>query len=147
AFLAETKPLRDVRGIMTALQGTPPNARWLLLAQRDSVANAVVDRYLHWWGLANHVAFRGTRDVPQALRVLASPGEPLEQLAVPPLATIAVGLTGELRALLGIVADPTPPWGPFAGATLVAWEPPQSPPPGGLVRRELVGLELFSRSP
>src|SRR5262249_34104120 len=41
-FFAHTKTLRDVRGVVTGLQGAPPGGRWLLLAERQSVPNAVL---------------------------------------------------------------------------------------------------------
>ncbi len=144
-FFARTKTLRDVRGVVATLPAPPPGSRWLLLAERQSVPNAVLDRYLAWWGLADRVAFRGTRDVPAALRLLADAAAPVTGLALPPLATIPVGLTGDLRALLRIAADTNPPGAPLAGATLVTWEPPPAPPPAGLVRRTLAGVQVFDR--
>lgn len=148
-FFARTKTLRDVRGVVAAVdaasQGMPPGARWLLLAERQSVPNAVLHRYLHWWGLGDRVVYRGTRDIPAALRLLADPATPLAHLAAPPLATIPVGLTDELRAFLGIAADTGPLAAPLAGATVVVWGTVPDLESGGLVRRELLGAQVLSR--
>ncbi len=146
-FFARTKTLRDVRGIVaavaTASQGMPPGARWLLLAERQSVPNAVVDRYLRWWRLDDRVVFRGTRDVPAALGLLADPTTPLERLGAPPVATIPVGLTDQLRAFLGIAADTAPRVSPLAGASIVTWD--ADPRVEGLAPRVLTGARLFER--
>lgn len=143
-FFARTKTLRDVRGIAATLaRETPPGVRWLVVAERDSVPNAVLDSYLRWWSLADRVALRGTRDVPAALRTLADPRRPLAQLTAPPLLTVAVGLTPALRTFLGVAADTAPPAGPFAGATVVAWNAPGDPPPA-LPRRSLAGATTFT---
>lgn len=151
AFFARTKTLRDTRGVVAAVaaasRGVPPGTRWLLLAERQSTPNTVLDRYLHWWGLADRVTFRGTRDVPAALQLLADSTPALERLAAPPLATIPVGLTEPLRAFLGIDADPSVPSSPLAGAMVVAWEPPASVPHVTLERRELIGVTTFTRRP
>ena len=142
-FFARVKILRDMRGVVRAL---PPNAEraWLLLAERESVSDATLTSYLRWYGLEQRIVFRGTRDVPEALRLLADPAVPVERLAAPPLATVPVGLTPELRALLRIVPD-TSPAPPLAGATLVLWGPPPVPPPG-LSQRLLEGATLFRRA-
>jgi hypothetical protein len=142
-FFARTKTVRDVRGVVTALPPPMPGTRWLVLAARDSVPNAVLARYLRWWGLEHQVVLLGTRDLPGALRLLTDRGTPLDQLVAPPLATIPVGLTEQLRLLLGIRADPVPPTTALAGATVVAWD--DQPPAPGLVRRKLVGVETFER--
>ncbi len=144
AFFARTKTLRDIRGITATLaRETTPGSRWLLLAERDSVPNAVLDRYLRWWALDDRVALRGTRDVPAALRILADGRQPLARLTAPPLATVAVGLTPALRAFLGVASDTAPPAGPFAGATIVAWNDPGDGVPVALPRRVLVGATTF----
>jgi hypothetical protein len=146
-FFARTKTLHDVRGVTAAVaassQGLPAGTRWLLLVERQSVPNAVLDRYLHWWGLDDRVLFRGTRDVPSALRLLADPAMSPARLAAPPLATIPVGLTDQLRAFLGIAADTTPVAGPFGGVTVVAWEPPAGIPGSRVVRNVLYGAQTF----
>jgi len=117
--------------------------RWLVLAARDSVPNAILTRYLRWWGMEHQVVLLGTRDLPGALRLLAEGGTPLQRLAEPPLVTIPVGLTDELRELLEIRVEPIPPRAALAGATLVAWD--DQPPAPGLVQRQLVGVETFER--
>ena len=142
-FFARTKTLRDVRGVVQALPLPTPGTRWLVLAARDSVPNAVLARYLQWWGLEQQVVLLGTRDLPGALRLLADRGKPLDQLVAPPVATIPVGLTDQLRVLLGIRADPVPARTPLAGATVVAWD--DQPPVPGLVRRQLAGVDTFER--
>jgi hypothetical protein len=148
---ARTKTLRDVRGVVaaiaTASERMPPGQRWLLLAERQSVPNAVLDRYLHWWGVADRVLFRGTRDVAAALRQLADPSAPLERLAAPPLATIPVGLTEELRAFLHIAADTAPPVAAVGEATVATWDEAVVPPRAGLVERTLYGVRVFARAP
>src|SRR5262249_18502856 len=117
-----------------------------VLAERESVFNAIVAAYLRWYGLEQRVVFRGTRDTPQAVRLLADPTVPMERLAAPPLAPIPVGLTPELRALLRIVPDTsTPP--ALAGGTLLLWAPPPVPPPAGLAEQLFEGATLLRRTP
>src|SRR5262249_18706219 len=100
-FFARTKTLRDVPGIVKPLPLPAPGGRWMVLAARDSVRNAVLARYPQWWGLEHQVVLLGTRDLPAALRLLADRGTSLDRLAAPPLATVPVGLTEQLRLLLG----------------------------------------------
>src|SRR5262249_53199332 len=100
--------------------------------------------YLRWYGLEQQVVFRGTRDTPEALRLLADPAVPMERLATPPLATIPVGLTPELRALLRIVPDTSGPLS-LAGGTLVPSAPPPVPP-AGVTEQVLEGATLFRRA-
>ncbi|HEV7731962.1 MAG TPA: glycosyltransferase family 39 protein [Candidatus Binatia bacterium] len=143
-FFARTKTLHDVRGVVAPLGAVPTGTTWLLLAERESVTNAVVDAYLRWWRLADRVAFRGTREVPAALRLLADPNVPLERLAGSPLATVPVGLTPDLRRVLGITADVVPPRA-VDGVTVVAWEAPAVAPEASLTRRVLPGAWVFER--
>ena len=142
-FFARTKTLRDVRGVVKALPSPALGRQWLLLAARDSVPNAILARYLRWWGVEHEVVFLGTRELPEALRLLADGGTPLDRLVVPPLATIPVGLTDQLRQLLDIRIEPISPATALAGATVVAWE--DLPPTPGLVQRQLLGVETFER--
>jgi hypothetical protein len=132
-----------VRGVVKALPSPAPGRQWLLLAARDSVPNAILARYLRWWGVEHEVVFLGTRELPEALRLLADGGTPLDRLVVPPLATIPVGLTDQLRQLLDIRVEPISPATALAGATVVAWE--DQPPTPGLVQRQLLGVETFER--
>jgi hypothetical protein len=142
-FFARTKTLRDVRGVVETLPAPTPGRRWLVLAARDSVPNAILARYLRWWGMEDDVVLLGTRDLPGALRLLADGRAPLQRLAEAPLVTIPVGLTDELRQLLEIRIEPIPPTTSLAGATLVAWD--EQPPTPGLVQRQLLGVETFER--
>src|SRR5262249_28727482 len=143
-FFARIKILRDARGAVAALR-SEAGRPWLLLAERESVSNATVAAYLRWYGLEQQVVFRGTRDTPEALRLLADPTVPIARLATPPLATIPVGLTPELRALLRIVPDTSPPPS-LAGGTLLLWAPPPVPP-AGVAEQLLEGVTLFQRAP
>lgn len=148
-FFARVKTLRDVRGVVEALRPATTGPRWLLLAERESMPNTVLTFYLRWYGLEDRVVFRGTRDVPEALRLLADRRAPIAPLAAPPVATIPVGLTPELRAFLRIEPDTGPPPASLAGATLVVWNTPVATPggmPDGLVRRSLDGAVLFERA-
>jgi hypothetical protein len=142
-FFARTKTLRDIRGVIEALPAPAPGTRWLVLAARDSVPNAILARYLRWWGLEHQVVLLGTRDLPGALRLLADDRTPLQRLVEPPLVTIPVGLTDELRQLLEIRVEPIPPTTPLSGATLVAWD--DQPPTPELLKRQLLGVETFER--
>ena len=143
-FFARIKTLRDVRGAVAVLR-SEAGRPWLLLAERESVTNAVLASYLRWYALEPRVVFRGTRDTPEALRLLADPAVPMERLAAPPLATIPVGLTPELRTLLRIVPDTSVPPS-LAGGTLVLWAPPPVPP-AGLAEQRFEGATLFQRMP
>jgi hypothetical protein len=142
-FFARTKTLRDVRGVVASLPAPEPGTRWLVMAARDSVPNAILARYLRWWGMEQQVVFLGTRDLPGALHRLGDGGTPLQRLVEPPLATIPVGLTDQLRQLLEIPVEPIPPTTALSGATVVAWD--DQPPTPGLVQRRLAGVETFER--
>src|SRR5262249_28528170 len=71
ADFARTKTLRDVaevtRLVASRVDGLPPGERYLLVAERNSTANAVLATYLRWYGLADRVTLR-------------SPGIPLDQV-------------------------------------------------------------------
>ena len=142
-FFARVKISHDMRGVVESLRPVP-GQRWLLLAERESVSNAILTWYLRWYGLEEQVVLRGTRDVAAALRLLSDPREPIERLATPPIATVPVGLTPELRALLRIGVDTgAPP--PVAGGSLVVWNVPAETP-AGLVARTLDGAAIFERA-
>jgi uncharacterized membrane protein (GlpM family) len=144
-FFAHIKIPHDVRGVVEALR-PPAGKPWLVLVERESVSNTVLTYYLRWYGLEQQVVLRGTRDVSEALRVLSDARAPVAQLATPPVATIAVGLTPELRAFLRIDADPGPPPPSIAGGTLVVWHVPAGTP-AGLVQQRFEGAALFERAP
>jgi Dolichyl-phosphate-mannose-protein mannosyltransferase len=144
-FFARIKIPHDVRGVVEALR-PPAGKAWLVLAERESVSNTVLTYYLRWYGLEQQVVLRGTRDVSEALRLLSDSRAPVAQLAMPPLATIPVGLTPELRAFLRIDPDTGPPPPSIAGGTLVVWHVPAGTP-AGVVQQRFEGAALFERAP
>ena len=70
ADFARTKTLRDLapvtRAVAARVATLPPGERYLLVAERNSTANAVLSAYLGWYGLTDRVALR-------------APGVPLDQ--------------------------------------------------------------------
>jgi hypothetical protein len=71
ADFTRTKTLRDLKPLTQVIAAhvaaLPPGEPYLLVAERDSVANAVLSAYLRWYGLADRVTFR-------------SPGVPLDRV-------------------------------------------------------------------
>ena len=71
AYFAHTKTLRDLgpltRQVATTVAQLEPGTRYLLLAERDSTANAVLSAYLDWYHLTSRVTLR-------------SPGVPLDRI-------------------------------------------------------------------
>ena len=61
-YFARTKTLRDLapvtRDVAAELVRRRPGTPYVLLAERDSTANAVLSIYLRWYGLADRVALR-----------------------------------------------------------------------------------------
>lgn len=151
---ARTKTIHDFAAVMPALArrvlAMPPDARHLLVAERDSVANAVAAFYLRAWGIAGRVSFHGTRDVAGTLRGLwrgcgtRCAGVKAEALRHLPGMTVAVGLTPRFRGLLGI--RPVGPWPvEIGGYTVLAYG--QVPPVPGFTRRPLPGVTVFAPMP
>jgi hypothetical protein len=101
AWFARSKTLRDLRevtrDVAVHVATLEPGARHLVLAERESTANAVLSAYLDWWGVADRVTLRSPgvplAEVMPALR--AHGGDPTA-LAIRP----AVGLYFGLRELL-----------------------------------------------
>jgi len=146
---ARTKTVHDFSAVMPVLArrlATMPWGRHLLIAERDSLANAVAAFYLRAFGLDRRVTFRGTRDVGGTLRGLregcapSCGGARAEALRRLPGLTVAVGLTPRFRALLGIGREG--PWPKFVGGiSVLAYEP--VPPMPGFTRRALPGVTVF----
>jgi hypothetical protein len=71
AHFARTKTLRDLgpvaRDVAAELATVAPGTPYLLLAERDTTANAVLSTYLRWYGIADRVTLR-------------SPGVPLDRV-------------------------------------------------------------------
>jgi hypothetical protein len=146
---ARSKTVHDFSAVMPPLArrvAAMPHGRHLLIAERDSVANAVAAFYLRAWGLDGRVTFRGTRDVPGALRGLytgcgtSCAGHRASELRRLPGLTIPVGLTPAFRRLLGIGGGG--PWpGLIGGSTVLAYSP--VPAAEGFARRPLPGVTVF----
>jgi hypothetical protein len=150
---ARTKTVHDFADVMPLLArrvAAMPAGRHLLVAERDSVANAVAAFYLHAFGLDGRVVIRGTRDVPGTLRGLrdgcgvACAGQRAAALRRLPGLTVASGLTPRFRALLGIA--PPGPWpGLIGGYTVLAYS--RTPPMPGWHRHPLPGVTVFEPIP
>ncbi len=129
AEFARTKTLRDVAPVarMIARRATalPPGERYLVVAERDSTANAVLASYLRWYGVAGRVALR-------------SPGVPLDRVESllrahggdPSVLALrrADGLYFGFRMLLGIEQPLGDVPARVAQFTVVGWATPQSGP-------------------
>lgn len=126
-FLARTKSQRDTRavaaGTRAALATLPPGGRYLLLAERDSVANATLRAYLQWWDLDDRVALRspGTGiPLDRATALLRDGGGDPAALALRP----AFGLTPAMRRFVGIDGAGAAVPRPVRVLGLVAWREP-----------------------
>jgi hypothetical protein len=157
-FFTPTKHLRDFKSLARDLDARvaslAPGEGFVLIAERDSVANAAASVYLRAWGLGSRVVFRATRDVPATLAGLARlcpgghgtvPGPELER-ALP--LTVAVGLTPAFRHLLGLQL-PIGMWPRrVAGCAVVVYSP--APPAAralGFVARRYAGFTLLEPAP
>jgi hypothetical protein len=157
-FFTPTKHLRDFKSLARDLDARvaslAPGEGFVLIAERDSVANAAASVYLRAWGLGSRVVFRATRDVPATLAGLARlcpgghgtvPGPELER-ALP--LTVAVGLTPAFRDLLGLQL-PIGTWPRrVVGCAVAVYSP--APPAArtlGFVARRYAGFTLLEPAP
>jgi Dolichyl-phosphate-mannose-protein mannosyltransferase len=148
SFFAQTKTLHDWKGVMTRIA---PRAReatdgpLVLIAERESIANAIGWHYLRWWNLDSRVAFWGySGDWSTLVRGVGSGDGAVspEALAL----RIPVGLTEDFRRLLGIDAPiPTLP-ARVGGWALVAFAPfPADVAAAGWDVDRLTGAEVALR--
>jgi hypothetical protein len=102
-FFARTKTLRDTRAIarlaQDAVGGLAPGESLLVVVERDSPANAVLEAYVDGYGLADRVLLRSPGiAMSRVEEVLRSSGGDPGPLALRP----AVGLVAPIRRLLGL---------------------------------------------
>ncbi len=121
-FLARTKPLRQLEGLHAplaqAVAALAPDACLVLVADRDSPANAVLALHLRWWGLDGRVLLRSsTLAAPELSRRLERGPTLPPALYMRP----AVGLFPEFRRLLGFPPRPESAICPVPALALLAW--------------------------
>jgi hypothetical protein len=110
-FFVRSKTLRDLREVAQHVAGRvatlPPDASFVLLAERDSPANAVLSAYLEWYGLADRVAFRSPGVTLDRIAPLLAEhhGNP-RALALRPAVGLFVGIRDLLRVAPEIGAVP-----------------------------------------
>ena len=151
-FFARTKTLHDMHGLVGRLAADAarlgPDARFVILAERQSMPNAALSLYLRWYGLDRQVSLRGTADVQEVLAALARPGATPDAVAQSTFVRAAVGLTPDFRRLLGVE---TPvgvvPNGARQAVVLAYSSPPPAASTGHFVRRTYVGFTTFEWSP
>lgn len=136
---ARTKTLRDVgpvvRVVADRVARLQPGEQYLLLAERNSTANAVLSAYLGWYGLTDRVTLRSP-GVPldRVEAILRAHGGDPQALALRPAHGLFFGFRGLLGlerpigevpprvSRLGLVGYAAPPAGPdvhrFHGVTL-----------------------------
>lgn len=142
-FLAESKTLRDLRGLMGDLQGRlagmAPGDKYLLIVERrrpGHLANPSLAEYLGWHGLTDHVVLFGTdrpEDTLAELRNLCRDGcarRDIEAVASELRLSPPFGIRPEIRALLGVATNPGGTTARLAGVGVVYWDRPAGRAPG-----------------
>jgi hypothetical protein len=100
---SRTKTVRDlapvVRAVAAHVAGLPPGERYLLVAERNSTANAMLSAYLGWYGLTDRVTFRSAAvPLDRVEPILRAHGGNTAALPLRP----AHGLYFGFRSLLGL---------------------------------------------
>jgi len=151
---ARTKKTYDVRGVTRAVRDATstmrPSDKYLLVAQRNVMANVTLAQYLRWYGLGNRVVLRGTQDPAATLRrVVAYCGDGScaaargidvdRELGL----TAPFGLPRDFQRLLGLL-KPIGTWpGKARRIGVVSYTPlPAAKPGAGYVVRPMRGVQL-----
>jgi hypothetical protein len=136
-FLAESKTLRDLRGLTEELQarlaGIGAGEKYLLVVERrrpGHLANPSLAEYLGWHGLADHVVLYGTDRPEETLAELARScragceGREIGALSTELRLSPPFGIRPEIRALLGVTTLQGGAMARLAGAGVVYWDRP-----------------------
>ncbi|MEW6272793.1 MAG: glycosyltransferase family 39 protein [Thermodesulfobacteriota bacterium] len=128
-----------------------PRDKYLLVVQRNSMANTTLAQYLRWYGLEDRVVLRGTRDPAKTLRLLRRVCEtrclgergPVLDRALE--LTGPVGLPPDFQRLLGLL-KPIGYWpGTVREIGLVIYSPlPRDGVVDGFAQRRLRGVQLLT---
>lgn len=157
-FFARSKKTYDLRAVTLAVRAAVapygPRDKYLLVAQRNVMADTALAQYLRWYGLEDHVVLRGTRDPAQTLRkavALCATGclgqrGPIVDQALELVAPF--GLPPDFQRLLGLL-EPIGHWpGVVRRLGIVTYSPLPAPAPGtGWVVHALRGAQLIETSP
>ena len=131
----------------------PPD-KYLLIVQRNIMANVTLAQYLRWYGLGDRVVLRGTPDPQQTLRRTlehcADGSCPTERGIGVDRAlelTSPFGLPRDFQRLLGLL-KPIGTWpGKARRIGIVAYSPLPAPGPGaGYTARRMRGIQLVEPS-
>lgn len=152
-FFARSKKTYDLRGITqsvrAAVEGYGPRDKYLLVTQRNVMANVTLAQYLRWYGLEDRVVLRGTREPPKTLQrsldfcargCLGQRGPVVDrELEL----TAPFGLPPDFQRLLGLM-EPIGRWpGVVRRIGIVAYSPLPAPgPEGGYASSRLRGVQL-----
>jgi hypothetical protein len=134
-FFAESKTMRDLRGLMGALgqrlATLAPGEKYLLVTERREpgyLGNPSLAEYLGWYGLADRIVLRGTDRPEPTLRDLArlcADGcRGREVLSIPAVEALPVpfGIRAEMKELLGIVPLQGASEDRIGGIGVIYWE-------------------------
>lgn len=150
---AHSKKTYDLRGVTQAVRDAVatygPGDKYLLITQRNIMANVTLAQYLRWYGLEDRVVLRGTREPPEMLQrvldlcatgCLGQRGGLVDRALE---STAPFGLPPDFKRLLGLL-QPIGRWpGIVRDIGIVAYSPLPAPTPGeGYVVHQRRGVQL-----
>jgi len=160
-FFARSKKTYDLRGVTQevrdAVADMKPPDKYLLIVQRNIMANVTLAQYLRWYGLGDRVVLRGTHDPQETFRrTLERCGDGSCPKAGGLVVDRALGLTApfglprDFQRLLGLL-KPIGTWpGKAHRIGIVAYGPLPAAKPGagsGARVRQLRGILLVEPVP
>lgn len=153
-FFARSKKTYDLRAVTLAVRDAVaaygPRDKYLLVAQRNVMANTALAQYLRWYGLESHVVLRGTADpaatVQRAVALCASGclGQRGGVVDAALRLQAPFGLPPDFQRLLGLL-EPIGRWpGLVRRIGIVAYSPLAARPPANAARlHALRGAQLI----
>jgi hypothetical protein len=153
-FFAQSKTLRDFKGVTQEIEkrarSLEPGDKFLLVAERDPLANAGLAQYLKWYKLLDRVVLRATNDPPAMLERIREKCRPgcrggvLEQwLGL----RGAIGLHPSFRELLGLRGQMGGWPGRVQRSGALLYSKQDGAPPRGVSERRYRGIVLLEYRP